>query len=154
MIKKMWLHLLSVVILVSCVSLQSTPMNPDDVTYQRVVESGIEMDEAYARALNWFADEFRSAEAVIQVNDPESSLIIGKAFFDVGLGEIWFTTKVENKEGRSRITFYDIYVEVTVSTQTVREPLATVEGWEKYRPNFEELADSFEKTIATTEEDW
>lgn len=61
----------------------------------------------------WFADYFKNANAVLQIEDIEKGIFVGK-----GSTIIWnnitmrFTCRVDIKEGRARISTYDMRYEV------------------------------------------
>lgn len=56
---------------------------------------------------------FKSANDVIQMDDPNSCTMIAKGFQDIGAGdpigaELWFTIRLQAKDGRYRIDIYQI----------------------------------------------
>ena len=152
---------LSVFLLGACVSLfEATPMDPKEAQVQRIVETGKTKEDAYIRALTWFADTFKSADAVIQVDDKETGLLVGKAWFPppsgqtLGSPQIWFTVKVETKDERSSIQFYDLYLEVTVSGRTDISYFTTEEFWNRYKGEFLRFADEFENYMIAVADEW
>jgi hypothetical protein len=55
------------------------------VTYQGVVQiPGINRNELYSRAKEWFAKNFKSVKDVLQMDDKEAGKLIGKGNFDIG----------------------------------------------------------------------
>jgi len=67
-------------------------------------------DELHQSARVWFAEAYKSSQDVVQLDDPETNVIIGKAWSplqDRG-DRIWYTLKVECKDGRYRYTMYDV----------------------------------------------
>jgi len=78
----------------------------------------------------WFANTYRSANDVIQMDDAENKVIVGKGysniFFNPGQAELWYTVKIEAKDGRYRYTVNDIIYDATNQYATYREPLNAV----------------------------
>ncbi|WP_394260791.1 DUF4468 domain-containing protein [Moraxella boevrei] len=86
---------------------------------QQVVEiPNISKDKIYSNSKQWVAINFKSANDVIQMDDKESGVLIGKGNFNYPckgwscLGYdgdlVTFTVKIEVKDNKSRITFSDI----------------------------------------------
>lgn len=69
-------------------------------------------DELYARAKLWFADSFNSSNHVIQLDDKDNGIVLGKGTIieqDRNGKKTWeFTIKIQLKEGRYKAEFYDI----------------------------------------------
>ena len=66
--------------------LAQMPRDPESTkyTYQEVIEvSNISKDDLYTRARAWFVKGYKSANAVLQMDDRESGTIIGKGYFEV-----------------------------------------------------------------------
>ena len=148
-----------IALIVGCITTPSTPMNPDDFRYVRVTTTGKDQKEGYADALNWFADTFVSATSVLQINDPETGLLVGKSWFrqpgNPFGAEILFTVKIEAKDARVRISFYDIYLQATSGSITSKVPLdSTVENHEGIRRYFDPLLDGFEEYMLQDRDDW
>jgi len=84
-----------------------------NVTYQRIVEvPGIEKDEIYNRVQNYFVYNYGSGKSVIQTQDKENGLVVGKGMYkDVHIGvslittyiDTWHIARVDVKDGRARI---------------------------------------------------
>jgi hypothetical protein len=86
-----------------------------NVTYQRIVEvTGMNKDAIYERAVNYFIYKYGSGKSVIQTQDKEKGLIIGKGLFgDLYSGmyvlstlkvETWHILRVDIKDEKVRIT--------------------------------------------------
>jgi hypothetical protein len=70
------------------------PIDPQtkQITYQGVVEvPGVEKNELYRRAYEWVAQTYRSANAVIQMQDKEAGQLIAKGLTDVTTRSIGMT---------------------------------------------------------------
>lgn len=106
------------------------------VFYEEVVQvDGATQEELYNRAKIWFAETFRSAKEVIQLDNKEEGKIIGKGVssFIVNAGTaiesdipLYFTIDLQMKDGRYKILF-----------SNMRTHVAAIEMWisEKRRLN-------------------
>ena len=80
-------------------------------------------EELYARGKVYFANAFKSAQNVIQADDREAGLVIGKAWQQVyisslGLSipmKLWYTVKLAFKDGRYRYDVTDFMLEASPS---------------------------------------
>ena len=93
------------------------------ITYSEVVNAdSITSDELFVRAHTWFANSFKSANNVIQLNDKEAGRLIGKGNLDAGIPKsnsgiiksgilvfVYFTVDIQVKEGKYKYTFTDLY---------------------------------------------
>jgi hypothetical protein len=110
---------------------QSINLLPRDangkVTYGEIVQTdSISKDALYLRAKGFFVNYFISANDVIQMDDPEKGVIIGKGFKELIIKgtairdggfiildfyspvQMWFTVKIQCKDGRYKYDIYDI----------------------------------------------
>ncbi|MFV0290174.1 MAG: DUF4468 domain-containing protein [Mangrovibacterium sp.] len=84
-----------------------------NVTVMRVVEApGLSKDEIFNRALNYFVYNYGSGKSVIQTQDKEHGLVVGKGIYkEVHVGvsllatyvDAWHILRVDAKEGRARV---------------------------------------------------
>jgi hypothetical protein len=84
-----------------------------NVTVVRVIEvPELKKEEIFNRALNYFTYNYVSGKSVIQTQDKENGLIVGKGNYDnvhIGVSLIatyvdaWHILRVDIKEGRARI---------------------------------------------------
>jgi len=91
------------------------PRNPETnmIEYSEViqVDSTLSQSDLYLRAKGWFAKTFSSANAVIQMDDKEGGIIIGKSIIPINGGtyladgKVDFTIKVQVKKGRYKYWF-------------------------------------------------
>ena len=88
------------------------------ICYTDVVNvEGKTQDELYISAKSWFVTTFNSSQNVIDLDDKESGIIIGKGQIPVyttsmvtaPMGYISFLVKIEIKDGRYRYTFTDLW---------------------------------------------
>lgn len=82
------------------------------ITYSAVIAAdSITKEELYARAMQWYANTFKSAQAVIQYSDRTDGKIIGKgAFIEYcfgGSGDTRFTITTFFKDGKAKIILTD-----------------------------------------------
>ena len=94
-------------------SAQEKPLEFSEV----IQAEGKSAQELYVIVKAWVATNFRSANAVIQMDDKESGILIGKSYFDYrapkGMiyrfidGYISFTLNVQTRQGRYKVTLND-----------------------------------------------
>lgn len=90
-----------------------------EVVFSKVIqEEGADKAALYNAAKLCLTDMFRSAKDVIQLDDKESGIIIIKGFTEepsrgmMGTAQnaqIWFSLKIQAKDGRYKIDIYKIY---------------------------------------------
>ncbi|WP_162055059.1 DUF4468 domain-containing protein [Pontibacter pamirensis] len=105
--------------------LQPLPINSKTgkIEFQEVIQvSGKSQAEIHTHAREWFAKAFVSANAVLQMDDKDAGILIGKG----RLGdEIDILIKVESKDGRFRYTLTDVAFEIPGSGPRVAEDIIT-----------------------------
>lgn len=84
------------------------------INFSEVVHvDGASKDDLYERAKIWFANAFVSSNSVIQLDNKEGGLIMGKGVVvqkDKHWGKSWkFTIKLQMKDGRYKVEIYDLY---------------------------------------------
>ena len=98
--------------------IENLPFTPEGkLMMEEVVTQSGSADELYSRAKLFFAETFKSANEVIQMDDPDSHTLVGKGYSQlliVYYGEMtqvrmYYTAKIQTKEGRYRYNIYDIY---------------------------------------------
>lgn len=120
--RKLFFVLLSIVPLLSYGQLiEELPKNEDGkLNFSGVIQSeSFKQNQLYLNSKQFFADAFKSAKDVIQMDDKESGIVIGKGFVDINakmLGasypvKMWYTIKIQSKDGRYKYEIYDIYFE-------------------------------------------
>jgi hypothetical protein len=92
-----------------------------NIVYTEIVNvDSTNLKELYVRAHTWFANNFKSAKSVIQLDDKEAGKIIGKGYFLAGIPKsnsgvvksaisvsVYFTVDIQVKDGRYRYLFSD-----------------------------------------------
>lgn len=67
------------------------------------------INDTYLKAKLWFADNFKDAKSVIQVDDKENGIIKGKGVWDYGGGHwMFFTITLKMKQGKAKYELTDI----------------------------------------------
>lgn len=104
-----------IIFLMTATSEAQTTFNKSEVVE---VDSTIKAKQLYDAAQIWFVENFKSANAVIQIEDKEAGKIVGKGFFeshgDLGpmqheyyMGDVYFILKVFVKDGRYKYELSD-----------------------------------------------
>lgn len=91
----------------------TVPMVDGMVNYNEVVTvEGVKKDVLYGRAKLWFANAAKSANNVIQLDDKDNGVVLGKATYEAGdelYSHTWsFTTKIQLRDEKYKVEFYDI----------------------------------------------
>lgn len=112
----------SFIMLSSIVFAQEFPINEKTgkVSFENTVKvDGASKSDLYLRANEWFAKTFSSANSVIQMQDKEAGIIIGKGNIKAYFKEwatvgVWnFTLSFESRDGRY------IYLQIFHTTRVV-----------------------------------
>lgn len=91
------------------------PMKDDKIFYEQVDSAaGVGKDQLFTRAKLWMANAFESAKNVIQMDDKEAGMLVGKGYFNIhstGIASAtWpcnFTISLTAKDGRYRVQLYN-----------------------------------------------
>ncbi|MGV8094512.1 MAG: DUF4468 domain-containing protein [Mangrovibacterium sp.] len=111
------------------------PFYANSQSYSEVIEvPGKTADQLYASARMWFADNFKSANDVLQMDDSKAGILIGKGNttvaenYSVSMGvpmtSEWnthFTIKVMVKDGRYKCDMYDFFVTTISNGEVLRK---------------------------------
>lgn len=98
------------------------PLTEEETTVVQVYEApGYTKDQLFDGAKRWIAENFRSAESVIEYEDRNGGTIIGHgnmmidppmkrgvSYYSVYRGRVGFKLKVETKDGRLRLSFTNV----------------------------------------------
>ena len=97
----------------------------DNITYTKIIEDiDLSKDEIYTRALEYFTYNYGSGKSVIQVQDKDKGLIIGKGLYSkshVGASivtyifDTWHILRVDVKDNKVRIILSLTYYDFTIS---------------------------------------
>jgi len=152
--KKVIYFILTLVVFISwfsCASLE-TPLT-EVPKVQRIVRVNKTKDELYKLSNEWMVKTFKSPKAVIQYQDKEEGIIVGKGFTSVkylGNADTWFTITIEIKDKKMRITLEDIYV----SSGKFDMPFEIQQHWDKAKPELENIIDRLEDYVGKEAEEW
>ena len=169
MFKKIILLILSMFLLLSCMSVQ--PASPEDLFVEEIIEvDGFQKDQLYDLSNRWFVESFKSAEAVIEYQDKEQGIIMGKytysAFIMYGLGStnleaVKPTIQINVKDNTVRIRIMNPMVELVTSASKYfaasnewREPYA--EELEKidFKQNANNIISDYKTYISKNDLTW
>lgn len=107
------------------------------IAYSEVVPvAGASKNELYARGKVWFAKWFTSAQNVIQADDKEAGLLIGKAWSQVYVENmstmvdtrLWYTVTLNFKDGRYKYEISDFMFQTEPSTTYPDQPKVPAEA--------------------------
>ena len=101
-------------LLAGCSSAPTRPVGSFERWYVQKID--MSKGEIYGNALEWIADNFRSAKAVIELQDKERGVIVGngstgydfRSPFGVIRERARFKMKIEAKEGKYRLSFMKV----------------------------------------------
>ncbi len=147
---------------------------------ESVVEvPGVSKDELYNRARHWVAQNFKSANDVLKMDDRTAGAIVLKAFDNIAVGsgiaatsvKMWFTLSIYQKEGRFK---YVVEVDEYQGDLYPSSPSYDMLKW-RYKKNGKErqphmsyytssersvkstvasLSKTMSGTVVNTQEDW
>lgn len=142
--------------LAGCMSVAyiSTPAQEKELEAIREVQ-GLSKAQLFARALEWVARTYNSAQAVIQLKDEAAGQIvcrgIGQDSFDIGILRSYsYTLIIDVKDGKVRFRVENIQSE---KTGTRAGPNLAYD-WPKIRANIMALRTSFFATLERRAENW
>lgn len=142
-------------------------INPLDTIYQLkngkanytevVIAEGVKKNALYIAAKKWIVNSYKSAKAVIELDDKEAGEIITKGNFDVYSDKImgmpivqtvYHVLKIAVKDGKYRYEFTDFKVKDAVSTSSEDllkngEPMYHKKTIYKFREAFDKEVKSF-----------
>lgn len=148
------------------------------VTYSRIVAvENVSAGDLYSRAQSWFATFYASAHDVLQQQDAERALLVGRSFFEIvnNGGRMFYTVTVRCKDGRAKIDISHLQHEQLARFAGQMPDFGNMENWvagttglPKYiTKNLPKLADlvnadaqallnNFEQSmqVADTSDDW
>jgi len=110
MVKKMLFFLIMISFILSCSSYQKVDTPKREVV--KINEVDLSKDDIYNRSLQFIAENFKSAKAVIEYKDKESGRIIGNGSLMISDGIMQrpasFTMVIDIKEKKYRIIYKNL----------------------------------------------
>lgn len=156
----------------ACATTQVVQLTPDQVILQEILEVEGAKDDLFTRCMEWMARTFTSSEEVIEYQDKDAGMIIGKGYVvatgkpyrtlltayiltvNSAANEVYlkFTITVEVKENRVRVTLDQIRYTVDVEKN---EPLVdNQEMFDAAKPDLEGIIESLKNHLTQEPEDW
>lgn len=132
----------------------------EDMRIQRVVTATGDQDELFRLSNEWMAKTFRESSEVIQYQDKEEGVIVGKGFTKskVGLANFnfWFTMTIESKDQKARVTIEDVYGEDTIidTTLTVTSAQLRDKEYAELRAKFDGFIDDYAQYVRSGVDAW
>ncbi len=90
------------------------------IVYSEIIPlDSLMKNQLYLNSKQFFVNAFKSANDVIQMDDKDAGIIVGKGFTDIYskmLGssypvKMWYTIKIRSNDGRYKYEIYNIYFE-------------------------------------------
>lgn len=163
--------LLFLAALIGCAGMKQ--VKQEDLTIQQVVEApGFSKYQIYDYCKIWFAENFRSVEALIEHDDRENCCLIGNGIikypcqgFDCiakGDWQVHFTMRVDTKDGKFRQTFSNLQLSCPARTDSLgyhpayRGPINTQGDLDRIKPALLQMANQIKFAIGQekVKEDW
>lgn len=115
------------VLLASCATTTAIP--PEERDYQEVFDADGSQDELYRKANTWMVNTFVSAESVIQYQDKDEGIIMGKGRATTprhGI-KIQYTLTIEVRDDRARLSVTD--ASLVPSGDAIADAILKDIGW-------------------------
>lgn len=147
----------STIIYSSAAGQSDLPIKDGKIFYEIVDSVQGSATDLYNKSKLWFVEAFKSANAVIQLDDKENSTIIGKGYFSFTHNlqpyEVWFTAKINVKDNRYRAQLYGVNVRagstrVELAGEWFIERKARGKEREKMANGFEDIIEHLKKFMA------
>lgn len=130
------------------------PVKEGKVIYELIDSStNFNSEDLYGRSKFWIANTFKNSKQVIQIDDKENGQIMGKGNFEISQTMtgyiIRFSFKINIKEGKYRLQFYDIFSQQDTklgrefTAESLNEKKAFGNVKEKMNNRFIDLLDQF-----------
>lgn len=155
--KSLAIFFLLVALIKNCEAQNEMPSKEGKVLYELIDSSIIApSNELFNRAKIWFGNAFRDSKEVIQIEDKENGLLMGKGNFNFEQSLvpflIKFSIRVSVKDNKYRVQFYDItYREGTRGNTKEADGLNEKKGRDKLKNNinneFNSLLISFKRSM-------
>lgn len=133
---------------------QDLPLKEGKVFYETVDSAAGAKTELYQKAKLWFANAFKDSKNVIQVDDKDNGQLVGKGnvFAPVKVmgmpngNYCFFTMKIDVKDSKYRIQFYNLFMGTYDDNQPI-ENLLTKRG-AVYKKSLESVDTNIKAAIA------
>ena len=108
------------IIILSCVTTMPNFASVDDLTIRKIANvPGLSKNQLFDKSKIWLAENFVSSQDVIQYENKEDGIIVGKGSIPhyrttligpVRVGNLGFTLVINTKDNKIRVTIKDIHV--------------------------------------------
>jgi len=134
-----------------------------EIVYSEVVNiKGADKTDLYRKAKIFFVDDMLSTGNIVQLDDKENGIIIGKGFLTIPIQNkklslpvnLHFTIKVEVKDDRYRYEIYSLRYETKATSFTAEELFAKEKSaeYKKAKKNARDIADQYlDRTITVVD---
>ncbi|MDY7026706.1 MAG: DUF4468 domain-containing protein [Spirochaetota bacterium] len=148
--KQTILLLISAAMLFGCAS--ATTVMSEDPQVIEIIEVDASVSDIFRLSNEWMVETFNSAEAVIQYTDKEEGVLMGKGVSEIpvtlGSWRIGYTLKIETREGKARISIYDMTFAVKSGYEiTEMGRLKYQEHWDRVKDDITAIADDYESHL-------
>lgn len=126
--------------LLPIIGFSQVPVKDGHILYEFTDSIPLTKAQLHLKAEQFFANEFRSSKAVLQLDDKESGELIGKGIIvlisksiigPVG-NDFRVTIKVSSREGKYRVQFYDfIYIQPMSYVETNQDERVDKKSFQK-----------------------
>jgi len=159
---KRWIIVLAVlsIVMAGCVTSDFEYVNGP---YEKIITISKTKDEAYSLTMQWIAQAFKSAKAVIQYADKDSGIIVGNGngtadFGGLVPGTVSFKITIDIKDYKERVTFSEVrpVFDNSSSGQLAASitPGLTGHAWPKFETWADDTIESLQQFVATKSSDW
>lgn len=134
-----------------------------EIVYSEVVNiKGADKTDLYRKATIFFADDMLSTGNIVQLDDKENGIIIGKGFLTIPIQNkkmsipvnLHFTIKVEARDDRYRYEVYSLRYETKATSFTAEELFAKEKSaeYKKAKKNARDIADQYlDRTVTVVD---
>jgi len=101
------------------------PLKEGKVFYESIDSTPLNKAEAFMKAKAWFVNTFNSGKDVLQIDDKDGGIIMGKGYTQKSVGnfmtgpleqDIYYVINITVKDNKYRIQLYNIYVSIPASS--------------------------------------
>jgi len=133
----------------------------EPINIQRIIEVTGSKDDLYLLANEWMAQTYIASSHVIQYQDKDEGVIIGRAktgtkFIGLGTYEFWYNMKIEARNDKVRVTLDDVYGkgEVLDVSSTIKPEQMKQKDYDDLMTDFNETIDDLEAHLLRGLDEW
>jgi hypothetical protein len=127
---------------------------------QRVIDAQGSQSELYRLANEWMAKTFVDSKEVIQYQDKNEGVIVGRGVTESKIGlanfDFWDSLTIEVKANKARATIEDIYGETTIldTKSTIKPEEMRQKEYDELETKFNLLIDDLSIYLNQKTEEW